>query len=150
MNDNVLSIAHKGKGKDTLTELGKLPAHLCAEGKKAYKAMGELLIKADRLKAYMLPVLEIYAAAHAQWVYACRAISEMNKKKAGAGFIQVFSSGATNITTQVSLRNDAAATMLKCSKQFGLDPRSEKELKAAVDSGQTSIFDQLNQALNGN
>lgn len=150
MNDNVLSIAHKGKGKDTLTEIGKLPRHLCDDGKKAYKDMGELLIKADRLKAYMLPALEVFAAAYAQWVFACKEINRLNKEKHGRGYIQRFAGGARNISPEITCRDKASADMLRCSKQFGLDPRSEKELKAAVDSGQTNLFDELNKALNSN
>jgi len=35
----------------------------------------------------------------------------------------------------------AADDMLKCSKLFGLDPKSEKELKGIVDNGQQSLLE---------
>lgn len=141
MKDGNMTIAHIGKGKDTLMQVPPAPKHLSTEGKKGYKFMGDLLAKQERLKNHHLPVLEIFAEAYAQWVWACNAIIRKNKTAFGSGYIQVFKTGATNITTEMSVRNDAADTMLKCSKQFGLDPRSEKELKAVVENNQLSWAD---------
>ena len=145
-----MKVAHIGQGKDTLSELPKIPAHMSVEGKKAYKNMGELLCQANRLKTYMLPVLEIFAEAYAQWHWACKEINRLNKEKYGRGYIQRFAGGARNISPEITCRDKAADAMMRCSKQFGLDPRSEKELKTAVDAGQGDLFAEFNKALNGN
>lgn len=136
-----MKIAHIGQGKDTLTEILKVPGHLDAVAKKCYKEVGNFLAKIDRLRETNLHTLEVFAAAYSQWVWACLEINKKNKDKMGAGYIQKFASGATNITTEMTVRNDAADTLIKCSKLFGLDPKSEKELKGIVDSGQQSLLE---------
>ena len=143
METKVLSIAGKGSGKDTLMQLPTAGKHLNSDEKKAYKFMGELLIKVDRLKAHHLPLLESFAVYHAQWKYACNEINQLNRLEPGKGFIQRFATGARNISPEVTLRDNAFDGMLKCSKQFGLDPKSEKDIKAAEDSGQLDLFQQL-------
>jgi phage terminase small subunit len=143
METKVLKIAGKGTGKDTLTELPKPESHLNAGQKKCYLAMGGLLIKAERLKAHHLPLLEAFAVFNDQWQVACKEISRLNKIEPLKGFIQKFSTGARNISPEVTLRDNAFDGMLKCSKQFGLDPKSEKDLKAAEETGQLDLFQQL-------
>lgn len=141
MENGNMGIAHIGKGKDTLMQVPPPPAHLNAIEKKGYKMMGDLLAKTERLKSHHLPLLESFAVYYAQWQYACKEITSLNKIEMGKGFIQRFSTGARNISPEVTLRDNAFDGMLKCSKQFGLDPKSEKDIKAVSDGGQFSMFE---------
>ena len=130
-------------------EVPKPPAHLSQAAKKGYAMMGNFLAQAERLKTYYLPTLEIWADAYAQWAWACSEINRKNKFEPGTGYIQTFKTGATNITTEMVVRNDAADNMLKCAKVFGLDPKSEKELNALVETGQLDLFEQELQRKHG-
>lgn len=143
MENGVMKLVHNSKATDLLTELPKVPGHLCRDGKKAFSDMGNLLIKAERLKAHHLGLLESYGVFYAQWVWACREINKLNKLEPGRGFIQRFATGAKNISPEVTTRDNAFDGMLKCSKQFGLDPRSEKDIKAATETGQLDLFEQM-------
>jgi P27 family predicted phage terminase small subunit len=145
-NIGVVSI---GKGKDTLLEVPKPPIYLTDSAKKHYKFMGNVLAKNERLKETYLNALEIYAEAMAQFQFALERIKEKNKKEFGTGYIQTFKTGASNISVELTLKNNAEDTLLKCFKIFGLDPKSDKELKGSIDPGQTSLFDELMKAKNG-
>jgi phage terminase small subunit len=138
-----MDVVSINKGKSTLMVVPAPPAHLSTGAKKGYLMMGKFLAQAERLKSYYLPTLEIFAVAFDQWQWACKAINEKNKHAPGTGFIQTFKTGATNITTEMTVRNDAADTMMKTAKLFGLDPKSEKELVTAAESGQLDLFKQL-------
>ncbi|WP_281225385.1 P27 family phage terminase small subunit [Flavobacterium aquiphilum] len=129
------------RGKDTLLVCPKPPMYLTDEAKKFYKHMGNVLAKKDRLKDTYLNALEIYAEAMAQFQFAVSEIKEKNKKEYGSGYRQKFNSGAQNISVELTLKNNAEDTLLKCFKLFGLDPKSEKELKATTDPNQTDLFD---------
>lgn len=140
MDNGVLSIAHKGEATDLLLALPAARKHLSTEGKKNFKRHGDALIKAGRLRETHLLLLEVLAEASAQFEWACNAINKKNKEAFGTGYIQTYKTGATNITTEMAVRNDAADTILKCAKQFGLDPKSEKELKVD-NTGQLDLFE---------
>lgn len=137
---NVVSI---NKGTDALLKVPAAPAYLSADGKKEYLKMGAILAKAQLLKEKFLPALEVYAEAKSQWNFAVTEIKRKNAKKIGEGYIQTYKSGAKNVSVEVTLRNDAEASLLKCFKIFGLDPKSEKELKSSTDPGQLDLFEQL-------
>lgn len=129
--------------QEHLTAVPKPPAYLSPMAKKHYKKMAEKLLELKRLKNIFLDALEIYAEAMAQFEWATREINDKNKEEYGTGYIQVYKSKATNISTELVLRNNAEQTLIKCFKQFGLDPRSEKELKTTENPNQTSMFDQF-------
>jgi phage terminase small subunit len=143
---NVVSI---GKGKDTLVKAPKPPVYLTDEAKKHYQFMGNVLAKLDRLKETYLNALEIYAEAMAQFEFSLREIKRSNKEAYGSGYYQTFKTGAQNISVFLTLKRDAEDTLFKCFKIFGLDPKSEKELKGTGDPGQTSLFEELMKAKNG-
>ena len=146
-NGRVLSINH---GKDTLLKCPKPPIYLTDEAKVHYKAMGAILAKNDRLKELYLTALEVYADAMAQWEFAIKEIKKANSEKFGTGYIQKFSSGASNVSVYVTLKDKAEDSLFKCFKQFGLDPKSEKDLKAeTTDPNQMSLFEQLLAKKNG-
>lgn len=146
MENGVLSIAGRGNGSDKLIKVPAAPKHLNADAKKGYNMMGGYLAKAERLKEMYLPTLEIWAVAYAQWVYAVNEINSLNKAEPGRGFIQRFPSGARNLAPEVTLRDNAADQMMKCAKLFGFDPKSEKELRETIETGQLDIFEEFNKA----
>ncbi|RZJ33740.1 MAG: P27 family phage terminase small subunit [Flavobacterium sp.] len=138
------NVVHIGAGKDTLAKLPKAPAYLSPEAVIHYKRMGRYLIKVDRLKETYLAALEIYANAAAQYQWASEEINRKNGQKPGSGFMQVFASQATNISTEITLRNNAEKILFQCFKQFGLDPKSDKELKGVGSNpGQLDLFKQF-------
>ncbi len=139
MEKGVVSI---NQGKDTLLECPKPPVYLTDAAKKHWKIMGSVLAKRERLKDSYLSALEIYAESMAQFEWAVREIQKMNKEKQGSGYIQKFSSGAKNISAEVTLKDKAEDSILKCCKIFGLDPKSEKELKES-NPGQYDLFAEL-------
>lgn len=149
MENGVMSLVHKGQSKETLSEVPKAPTFLSAAAKKHFKDFGEKLIKLDRLKASHEPLLAVTADAYAQFDWACREINDLNKKEHGRGYIQRFASGARNLSPEVTLRDAAIKTLMQCFKQFGLDPKSEKDLKAVVPDGQTNLFEAFEKANHG-
>ena len=143
---NVVSI---NQNKDTLLEVPKPPVYLTDQAKKHYLFIGGVLARLDRLKETYLNALEIYAEAMAQFEFALRSIKEKNKKEYGTGYIQTFKSNAQNISVELTLKKDAETTLFKCFSLFGLDPKSDKELKGAADPNQTSLFEELMKSKNG-
>lgn len=138
-----MDVVSIGKGTDALVKVPPAPAYLSVFGKKHYVKMGNILAKNKLLKEKFLPALEVYAEAMSQWQFAVSEIKKKNAKRMGDGYIQTYNSGAKNVSVEVTLRNDAEASLLKCFKIFGLDPKSEKELKGFTDPNQTSLFDEL-------
>lgn len=144
-----LGVVSINKGKDTLIQVPTPPKYLTDSAKKHWKFMGNVLAKNDRMKETYLNALEIYAEAMAQFQFANEAIKQKNKENYGTGYIQKFASGASNISTELSLRNNASDILFKCFKQFGLDPKSDKDLKASGDPAQTSLFEEIMKMKNG-
>lgn len=136
-----MEVLHIGKGKDTLIEVPKAPVYLTDEAKKHYASMGTILAKSELLKEKFLPALEIFAEAMAQWEFSIRGIKKANKEKFGSGYMQRFTSGASNVSVYVTLKDKAEDSILKCCKIFGLDPKSEKDLK--VETGQLNFFEEM-------
>jgi len=134
------NIVHLGKENGLLTKIPKPPTYLSNSGKKHYKKMALKLIKLKRLKEVFLNALEIYAEAMATWEWAARERKEKNKEEPGSGYIQTYRTGATNLSTELILMRDSEKTLFKCFKQFGIDPRSEKELNSTVDPNQGDLF----------
>lgn len=111
--------------------------------------MGTILVRKDGLKETYLNALEIYSEAMAQWYFAVTEIKKNNKADYGSGYIQVFKTGAKNISVEMTVKNNAEDTLLKCFKLFGLDPKSEKELKGTVAPGQLNFFEEMMKLKNG-
>jgi phage terminase small subunit len=142
---NVINI---NKGTDLLSQVPKPPVYLTDEAKKHYSDMGKILCAAQRMKETFLPALQVFAESMAQFEFALRKIREENKKEPGKGYVQSFSSGAKNVSVYVTLKNNAIDDLIKCFKIFGLDPKSEKDMKS-VDPYQTSLFDEIMKMKNG-
>jgi len=138
-----MEVVHIGEATELIKELPTAPGYFDASSKRNYKRMGNVLISADILKAKHLPTLEIFAVEFAQFEFAVKAIITANKAKPGSGYIQKFSTGAKNISAEVTLKQQAEKQLFICLRRFGLDPKSEKELDASTDPNQTNLLEQL-------
>ena len=137
-----MEVVHIGKGSDILKSIPAAPAYFDAASKRHFKQVAKILIAAKILKEIHLPALEILAQNKAQLEFALRAINKKNKVKLGTGYIQKFTTGAENISVELSLKKQAEYTILQCIKQFGLDPKSEKELNHQPDN-QVNLLEAL-------
>lgn len=136
----VMEIVGKGNGTDLLTDLPRPSGFLDSVSKRHYKELGTILITAKVLKRIHLRTLEMLATNCAQWEFAVKEIIKKNKEKSGSGYIQVFASKATNISTEVTLKRDAEKSMRENIAAFGMDPQSEKKLKQKVDPDQGDLW----------
>jgi phage terminase small subunit len=140
---NEMKVVSIGKGSDNLLIVPKAPVYLNDEAKKHYKEMGNILAKNNRMKEIFLPALIIYAESMAQFEFAISEIRRKNKEKQGSGYVQKFATGAQNISVEVSLKKSAIDDLLKFFKIFGMDPKSEKELKDITDPNQGNLFEEM-------
>lgn len=138
-----MKVVSLGKGSDILKELPQAPAYLGTKAKSHYKKFGEILISNDQLKRIHISALEVMAENMEQWEWAVREIRTKNKKVPGTGYRQNYSSGAQNISVELTIKRDAEKALFQCFKQFGLDPKSEKELKQTTDPAQGDLFEQF-------
>ena len=138
-----MEIVGKGIATEYIKKLPTSPRWFCAIAKKNYLRMGKVLISSNILKSRHIPTLEILAVEMAQFEFAVKAINTANRKKKGSGYIQIFSTGAKNISVEVSLKEKAEKQMFLCLRRFGLDPKSEKELDASEDPNQTNLLEAL-------
>ncbi len=136
-----MEIVGKGKATSLLTKLPASSRFLDQTSKKYYQKVGKVLITNNTLKEIHLLTLEVLATNLSQWEFAVKAISKKNRKNAGEGYIQTYSTGATNISTELVLKRDAEKAIEKSIAAFGMDPQSEKKLKQALDPNQTDLFD---------
>lgn len=144
-----MKIISVNQGKDTLLKCPNPPVYLSDKAKKHFKQMGGILAKADKLKTIHLNALEVYADSMDQFEWSSNEMKIKNKEKSGSGYIQVFKTGAKNISVELTIKNDAITKLLKCFSIFGLDPKSEKDLKETSNPNQTSLFEELMKAKNG-
>lgn len=140
-----MKVVSINQGSEFIKELPSPGTYLGPKAKDHYKTIGALLISNDRLKRIYLPSLEVLAENLEQWEWAVREIRKKNREKHGSGYIQKYTSGAKNISVEVTIKRDAEKAIMQCFKLFGLDPKSDKELK--VDPSQKSLFEELNNAL---
>jgi len=136
-----MKIVHNDKASDLLKELPAAPTYLDSKAKAHFIKLGKMLISNNLLKRIHVPALEILSENFEQWEWAVREIRRKNKKNKGSGYIQKYGSGAQNISVELTVKRDAEKAIMQCFKQFGLDPKSEKELKATVDPAQGDLFE---------
>jgi len=132
-------------GSDLCSEIPKVPSYLGVRGKHHFKEVARVLIGAKVLKNSHVTALSLLAENMEQWEWAIKEIRTKNKENRGSGYIQEFKTGAKNISVEVTLKRDAEKAIMQCLKQFGLDPKSEKELK--IDPNQGNLFDVIKQGL---
>ena len=136
-----MKIVHNDKGTDLLKELPAAPTYLDSKAKAHFIRLGKILISNNLLKRIHVPALEIISENFEQWEWAVREIRRKNKEKKGSGYIQIYASTAQNISVELTIKRDAEKAIMQCFKQFGLDPKSEKELKTTVDPAQGDLFE---------
>ena len=117
-----------------------VPSYFGTRGIFHFKKIAKILIGVEKLKSIHVPALELMAVNLEQWEFAVKEIRKKNKSNLGSGYIQTFGTGAKQISVEVTLKRDAEKAILQCFKQFGLDPKSEKELSAAIDPAQGDLF----------
>lgn len=139
-----MKAVHIGKGSDILKEIPKPPAYLDSRAKSHFKKLAKTMISSELLKRIHEPALAVMAENFSQWEWAIREIRRKNRKKEGSGYRQLYNSGAENISVELTIKRDAEKAIMQCFKQFGLDPKSEKDLKATVDPNQGDLFEQFN------
>ena len=93
------------------------------------------------LKESHLVTLQMLATNYEMWAFAVKEINKKNKEAPGTGYIQVYQSKATNITTELVLKRNAEKAMIENITSFGMDPQSEKKLKGSVETGQLDMFE---------
>lgn len=125
---NIVSI---NKGTDFLDKVPKPPIYLSDAAKVHYKEKAKILISYKKLKRLHLPALEILAENLSQWEWAVREIKRKNQVQDGSGYKQIFKSNAENISVELTIKRDAEKAIMTCFKQFGIDPKSEKELDSS-------------------
>lgn len=130
-----------GNGDGLLKELPKAPSFLSPSAKRNYKELGEILISAQLLKEIHLKTLEIFATNYEQWKWSVKAIADKNKEKLGSGYMQVFSTGATNLTTELTIKRNAEKAMAENIASFGMDPQNEKKLNMNKGGEQGDLFE---------
>lgn len=138
-----MKIIHLENSTDLIKQVPTPPSYFDLQIKNNYKRMAKVLIDSQILKNRHLPTLEIFAVEFTQFEYAVKAIIKANKLKAGTGYIQTFSTGAKNISAEVTLKQQAEKQLFICLRRFGLDPKSEKELNISQDPNQTNLLDKL-------
>ena len=135
-----METVYKGEASKLLKKIPKSPSYLDASAKKHFKSFAKILISSETLKRIHIPALEIMAENFSQWEWAVREIRSKNKDKNGSGYRQKYASGAENISVELTIKRDAEKAIMSCFKQFGIDPRSEKELKDSEDPNQGDLF----------
>lgn len=138
-----MKIVGKESGSDLLSELPAPPSYLGPKAKAHFKRFGKILITSKILKRLHLGALEILAENFEQWEWAVREIRRKNRNREASGYVQVYKSGAQNISVELTIKRDAEKGIMQCFKQFGLDPKSEKDLKNVVDPNQGDLFEQF-------
>lgn len=132
--------------EDLLQQIGK-PANwlnLSSHAKRIYAEVGEALIIEKRLKQIDCYALAMLAVELEAWAWANKTINAMNRKKPGSGYKQVYQTGATNITTELVIREKAFKRILELSVKFGLTTRDRLTLKDGASLGmQLDLFEEI-------
>ena len=136
-----MEVVSISKGSEFIKELPSPSTFLGSRAKHHFKRIGKLLISSERLKSIHIPTLEVLCENMEQWEWSIKEIRKKNKKKYGSGYIQKYTSGAQNISVELTIKRDAEKSMMQCFKLFGLDPKSDKELKGMVDPNQGDLFE---------
>lgn len=145
--------ADRKPGRDILQYLEELPKpesifSMDTQGKKWYRFLGAKLLSTGRLSEVDIPNLVLLANAWAQYAFAAKEINKKNRSEMGAGYIQTYKTGATNITTEYKLRADAEEQILKISKLFGMSFKDRHSLTGFFEdnTGQLDLFGELGQS----
>lgn len=132
---------------ERLPNPGVLGSTMSDKARKIYRHFGKVLLTTGRLSNLDLGNLVQLAVAWEKFLWAESEMAKKNDDEFGSGFIQKYSSGATNITTEFSISEKSQDQILKLSKLFGLsmkDRHGMLEYLRQSDANQTSLWDELN------
>ena len=113
---------------------------------KIYFALCEKLLPTKKLTEVDLPNVVQLANAWDKYIWAEQAMMEKNQVAMGSGYVQVFKTGATNITTEMSISEKAQDQIIKLSKMFGFSFKDRHAMASFLGEGdpnQTDLWGQL-------
>lgn len=149
-NQKLTVISKKGKIINTNPKSKSLqaPKHLklSAATKKIFNSIIERIGDKMEIEEFHLEAMAMIAVEIETWVWVNEEIKKKNKEEPGTGYIQTFRSGATNITTEMAIRNQTLKNFANMSKKFGLTTRDLKELGDSKDPNQLELFRQILEA----
>ncbi len=160
MNGSKMNVVHKGTAVEVADEdkrlyeiLKKLPSpetsmRLSRSQKKWWVWFGVEFISTKEFSK--LDLIHLQKASF--WMDArCQAIKAINSKGYDGGLVQTFQSKATNVSGHVSIVEKADKHLDEVSSHFGLSILDRGKLKVSdpVDDNQLSLFEQMQQALQG-
>ena len=125
---------------DVLKETPPTPEHLNQPAQEKFKEIATMLVKAGRLKEFHIPALSVMADNFAQWEWACKEIERKNEVTPGSGYKQIYQTGAENLSVELSIKRDAEKALMQFFKQFGIDPKSEKDLNHVEKEDKEDFF----------
>lgn len=132
------------KGSDFIKQLPKPERMLGVRSRYHYDRIGKTLIASGTLKRIHLMALELLAVEYEIYEWAIKEMNKVNKIEMGSGYVQTFKTGARQISVEMGVKNDAFKKIMQLIKQFGLDPKSEKELVGAIDPNQGDLWNGFN------
>lgn len=109
-------------------ELPKCSFNLTARAKRFYKQIGSRLINTGHLKDLDLTLIEILAISLDTYYWATEAIASKNNEEMGSGYVQVFKTGASNITPELVVQKEAFAKIMQLSRSFGLSFKDRHQM----------------------
>ena len=146
----------RATGSDSLEVLEKVKSpgkHFSSamndRAQKIYVAICEKLLPTKKLTEVDLPNIVQLANAWDKYIWAEQAMMEKNSERMGSGYVQRFKSGATNITTEMSISEKAQDQIIKLSKMFGLSFKDRHSLSGFLGEGDPNQTDLIS-ALFGN
>lgn len=116
--------------------------------KHIYYKIGNGLLKTGKLAELDIMSLSILTIEYYKYFKLHAKIMKLENEDATSGLVQVFKTGASNVTGYVSAQNLALKNIMKLSRQFGLTIRDRKEIGIMESTGQLSMEDEFfNKAL---
>jgi phage terminase small subunit len=111
--------------------------------KHIYNKIGSGLIKTGKLAELDVMSLVILSIEYYKYFKLHAKIMVLEEEEATSGLVQVFKTGASNVTGYVSAQNLALKNIMKLSRQFGLTIRDRKEIGIMENTGQLSMEDEF-------
>ena len=85
--------------------------------------------------------IELLAVNMAQFQWSIMRINRLNNAIDGEGYIQTYESGAKAISVELTIKKKAEDSITMLLKQFGFDPKSEKDIKSIIEDGSEDAFE---------
>ena len=132
-----MKIAHKKEtaqpaaANNKLAKMPKPPGWFkcSATAKKIYTELAARLIEAHPMAEIDQYGVLMLAVAFEQYNWATAEIARKNSRTPGAGYVQHFATGASNISAELTVREKAHRQILELANRFGLTLRDRITLK---------------------